>query len=307
MNQQRKDLPPQLWPVMLAGIAAISCAAVLIKICQAPPLAIAFYRMGISAGLLLPAFVLRRGWKEVGPGDALWSVVAGAFLSLHFILWIYSLSYTSVASSVVFVTTNPLFVSLLGWLVFRERPGARIFLAIALVLAGGGLIAGKQGLSGSANFGNLLALGGAVMASGYLLTGRHLRARMGLLPYITLCYGTTSLILLVAALAFGIPLFGFDGRTWLFFLLLALGPQLVGHSSFNWGLRYLSTPIIAMLIITEPVGAALLAWAILRQIPTLAEAAGGLLILAGVYLTVAGGRAISGGEKTGPEAKPETI
>jgi drug/metabolite transporter (DMT)-like permease len=289
---------------MLSGMAAISCAAVLIKSCQAPPLAIAFYRMGISVALLLPLFAIRRGWKGISPGDILWSILSGAFLSLHFILWIYSLSYTSVASSVVFVTTNPLFVSLLGWMLFRERPGARIFLAITLVLAGAGLIAGKPGLSGSANFGNLLALGGAVMASGYLLTGRHLRARMGLLPYVTLCYGTTSLMLLSVALAFGVPLSGFGGRTWLFFVLLALGPQLVGHSSFNWGLKYLPTPTVAMLIITEPVGAALLAWAILRQMPTLPEAGGGMLILAGVYLTVAGSPSVS---RAGPEPEHQII
>jgi len=283
---QEKNRPPYLWPVILAGIIAISFAAVLIKSCQAPPLAIALYRLGISSLLLLPVFAVKKGFKDLKKSDILWAALSGFFLSLHFILWIYSLSYTSVASSVVFVTTNPLFVSLLGWLLFRERPGARVFFAIILVLLGGGLIAGKSDLTGSANFGNLLALGGAVMASCYLLVGRYLRSRMGIIPYITLCYGTTSLIILAAALAFNVRLWGFDGRTWLFFLLLAIGPQLVGHSSFNWGLKYFSTPKIAMLIITEPVGSALLAWAILKQMPTVFEAIGGLLILGGVYLTV---------------------
>ncbi len=278
--------PPYLWPVMLSGITAISFAAVLIKSCQAPPLAIAFYRLGFASLLLLPVFTAKKGFQQLRSTDILWAALAGLFLSLHFILWIYSLSYTSVASSVVFVTTNPLFVSLLGWLLFREKPGIRIFLAIMLVLLGGGLIAGRSSLSGTANFGNLLALGGAVMASCYLLVGRYLRTRMGILPYITICYGITAILLLTAALIFKVQLWGFAGRTWMFFLLLALGPQLVGHSAFNWGLKYFSTPKIAMLIITEPVGSALLAWAILRQMPTGFEAGGGLLILAGVYLTV---------------------
>lgn len=282
-----KNRPPYLWPVMLAGITAISFAAVLIKSCQAPPLAIAFYRLGFSSLLLLPVFMAKNGFQHLRSADVLWAALSGLFLSLHFILWIYSLSYTSVASSVVFVTTNPLFVSLLGWLLFREKPGIRIFFAIILVLLGGGLIAGKSGLSDTANFGNMLALGGAVMASCYLLVGRHLRIRMGILPYITVCYGTTSLIILLTALVFKVPLWGFDGRTWLFFLLLALGPQLIGHSAFNWGLKYFSTPKIAMLIITEPVGSALLAWALLKQMPTVFETIGGLLILGGVYLTVA--------------------
>jgi drug/metabolite transporter (DMT)-like permease len=286
MYQHHTKKPKYLWPVMLSGIAAISFAAVLIKSCQASPLAIALYRLGISTLILLPVFVAKKGFKDLLPSHILWASLSGLFLSLHFILWIYSLNYTSVASSVVFVTTNPLFVSLLGWLLFREKPGVRIFFAIILVLLGGGLIAGRSALSGSANFGNLLALGGAVMASCYLLVGRYLRTRIGVLPYITLCYGTTSIILLAASLTFGIRLWGFDGRTWMFFLLLALGPQLIGHSSFNWGLKYFSTPKIAMLIITEPVGSALLAWAILKQMPTLFEMLGGFLILAGVYMTV---------------------
>lgn len=278
--------PKYLWPVILSGIVAISFAAVLIKSCKASPLAIAFYRLGISSVILLPAFAIKKGFRGLGISNVLWSILSGLFLSLHFILWIYSLNYTSVVSSVVFVTTNPLFVSLLGWILFREKPGIRIFIAIFLVIMGGGLIAGRSELSGSANFGNLLALGGAVMASCYLLVGRYLRSRMSVLQYVTLCYGTTSLIILAAALIFNVQLSGFDGRTWFFFLLLALGPQLVGHSAFNWGLKYFSTPKIAMLIITEPVGSALLAWALLKQVPTTFETLGGLLILAGVYLTV---------------------
>ncbi|MRR10682.1 EamA family transporter, partial [bacterium] len=163
--------------------------------------------------------------------------------------------------------------------------------AVALVIAGGLVIAGRSAFTSDAraNLGNLLALGGAVMASGYLLAGRRLRPRVDILPYTTLCYGITAVILLAACFAFRVPLSGFDGINYLWFLLAALGPQLLGHSSFNWGLKYWPASRISMLIITEPVGATILAYLILNQVPSWYEVAGGLLIMAGVYLSVRNG------------------
>ncbi|HTY08617.1 MAG TPA: DMT family transporter [Candidatus Edwardsbacteria bacterium] len=288
--------PPYFWPVMAAGIAGISFGSILIKLATAgpspaAPLAIAFYRLGFTALLLLPLFLAQGRAGRVRVGDLLWAGLAGAFLSLHFVLWIYSLGFTTVTSSVVFVTTNPLFVTILGWLLLREKPSRGLLVAVALVIAGGLVIAGRS-LAASdprANIGNLLALGGAVMASGYLLVGRRLRAHMDIMSYGTVCYGITAAILLAACLAFHVPLRGFAGINYLWFLLAALGPQVLGHTSFNWGLKHWLASRIAMLTITEPVGAAVLAWLILRQVPTLYEIGGGLLILSGVYLTIKNG------------------
>lgn len=273
---------------MAAGVTGIAFGSILIKLATAGPLAIAFYRLLFTSVILLPVFAFRRGHCTITPSDIRWAGLAGVFLSLHFVLWIYSLSFTSVTSSVVFVTTNPLFVTIFGWLIFREKASRGLLLAIVLVIGGGLLIAGRSALAGGgrANFGNLLAMGGAVMASGYLLIGRKMGSRLDVLTYTTVCYSITTLILLLTCFVFRVSFFGFSNINWLWFLLAALGPQLLGHSSFNWGLKYWPASRISMLIITEPVGATLLAYLILNQRPSLYEVLGGLLIMAGVYLSI---------------------
>jgi drug/metabolite transporter (DMT)-like permease len=276
---------------MAAGISGIAFGSILIKLATAAPLAIACYRMLFSVALLAPVYAVRRGGRRFSAADLGWTALAGVFLSLHFVLWIYSLNFTTVTSSVVFVTTNPLFVTILGWLLFRERSSKALLAAVALVIAGGLVIAGRSAFTSDAraNLGNLLALGGAVMASGYLLAGRRLRPRVDIITYTTVCYGITAVILLVSCFVFRVPLSGFERINYLWFLLAALGPQLLGHSSFNWGLKYWPASRISMLIITEPVGATILAYLILRQVPSWFEIAGGLLIMAGVYLSVRNG------------------
>ena len=273
---------------MAAGIVGISFGSILIKLATAGPLAIAFYRLLFTSVVMLPVFAVQRKYRSIAKHDLLWAALAGVFLSLHFVLWIYSLNFTTVTSSVVFVTTNPLFVTIFGWLFFREKASKGLLLAIVLVIAGGLMIAGRSAFSSDvrANLGNLLALGGAVMASGYLLVGRQMRSRMDIISYTTICYSFTALILLASCLVFRVPLSGFARINYLWFLLAALGPQLLGHSSFNWGLKYWPASRISMLIIAEPVGATILAYLILNQVPSIYEICGGLLIMLGVYLTV---------------------
>jgi drug/metabolite transporter (DMT)-like permease len=281
-----ENRPPYLWPLMLVGVGAISCAAILIKLCSAPPLAIAGYRLGIASVIMWPAFLAGGSWRGLDRAQLGWALLAGLFLALHFGLWLYSLTFTSVASSVVLVTINPLFVGLFGWLFLGERVGPRLGIAVGLVLAGGALIGGAALVQGgTAMKGNLMALAGALMASLYLLVGRKLRSGMGVVPYATACYSATTLLLLAGCLATRVPLTGFPATDYLYFALLAVGPQILGHTVFNWGLRYLPASRIAMLIVAEPIGATVLAYLILHQRPSPGEVAGGILILAGVYLS----------------------
>lgn len=274
--------------MMAVGIVSISGAAVMIKLCQAGPLSIAFYRLGLASAFLWPFFIRDRGWRQFDARRLGLALLSGLFLAGHFGFWIYSLEFTSVASSVVLVTLNPLFVGILGWAFMGERVGARLALAVALVIAGGVLISGGAlQTGGGAMKGNLLALGGALMASLYLLAGRRLRASLGIVPYATACYSASSLVLLAGCLALGEPLRGFTATTWLLFFGLALGPQILGHTVFNWGLKYLPASKVAMMIVAEPVGATVLAFLVLSQAPTAGEVAGGALILVGVYLSAA--------------------
>jgi len=221
-------------------------------------------------------------------GIAVWPLLlSGVLLAAHFALWIESLNRTSVASSVVLVAMNPIFAAALSPLFLHERVSWRISLAVVLGIIGAALIAGPQLASSAVTSGNLLALGGAACAAGYLMAGRRTRPRLSLLSYIYVVYGVAALLLLAVMLVTGQSFLGHRWQAYLFIGLLGLGPQLLGHTSFNWALRYVPAPTVAMAVLGEPVGATILAWLILRQAPTWYEAIGGAVICAGIYLAVA--------------------
>jgi len=283
--------PALPYAVLAAGVLVVSSASILIRFAQGlgvPSLSLAAWRLTLAALILTP-FVLARSRDEIAnltPRDAGLAALAGAFLAIHFATWIASLAYTSVAASTVLVTTNPIWIAAVSWLLFRERPGAGLAVGIALAIAGSVAIFTGGGASpAGANpvLGNTLALIGSVMVSGYLLIGRSLRRRLSLLAYIWLVYGAAAGVLLLAVLATGGPMLGFAAAAYAVLLALAVGPQLAGHTAFNWALRYLSPAFIAIAILGEPVGAALLAFLILGERVAPLELAGFVLLLLGIY------------------------
>ena len=274
---------------LCASVAIISSASILIKLAAAPVLTIAAYRLGIAALVLAPITlaVRREHLRALSRRDWLIGAVAGSFLGLHFIAWIGSLEYTSVASSVVLVTINPIFVGLGMVVIFRERLHPLLVWGIALSVTGGVLIGYSDfQVEGQALLGDLLALLGAVFHSGYLLLGQRLRRRLDLLPYITVVYGMAALLVLAAALVTQQSFTGYAPATYLVMVLLALGPQLLGHTAYNWTLRYVSAAVVAVAILGEPVGASILAYFILDEHLTLLQLGGGALVLIGIYLAL---------------------
>lgn len=271
--------------LLALGVVAISCAAVLVRLAEAPPLAVAAFRMLAASVLLLPVGLLRAGDEMRHLLRSQWRLLAlaGVLLALHFSLWISSLSHTSVASSVVLVTTTPLFVALASWALFRERLRKATFAGIAISLAGA-LFIGYAGLDrgGAALSGNLLALAAAMAMAGYLLVGRRLRRSAGLLAYSSVVFSVAALVLLFAAIISGTPFRGYTGTTYIAMLALALVPQLVGHMSLNWALRFLPATMVTVAVLGEPVGASFLAWTALGEPPTELEVAGGVLMMAGI-------------------------
>lgn len=283
--------------VLALGVVAISCAAVLVRLAEAPPLAVAAFRMLAASALLLPIGLLRAAgeMRKLLQGQWRLLALAGVLLALHFALWISSLSHTSVASSVVLVTTTPLFVALASWALFRERLRGATFAGIAISLVGA-LFIGYAGLErgGAALSGNLLALAAAIAMAGYLLVGRRLRRSAGLLAYSSVVFTVAALVLLCAVIISGTPFTGYSGSTYIAMLALALVPQLVGHMSLNWALRFLPATMVTVAVLGEPVGASLLAWAALGEPPTVLEAAGGVLMMAGIaFAFLRGGTAPS--------------
>jgi len=271
------------------GIIAVSTASIFIKLCDAPALIIAAYRMIFASLMLIPFAGYQKTWKGWSRSEMGWLVFSGILLSLHFAFWITSLKYTSVASSVVLVTTHPVFVGIGSWLFLKERLGFNLILGIMFSVLGSGLIGyGDMTLSEEALMGDGLALLGAITASGYFLVGRKMRKNQDLLSYIFPVYSTAGLALIILSLIFQKSFFGYSSSTYLFLFLLALIPQLIGHTTFNWALKYLPASMVAITILGEPIGSTLLAYFILGEGLTTWKALGGISILAGILIALKG-------------------
>jgi drug/metabolite transporter (DMT)-like permease len=269
------------------GIFAISTASIFIKLCEAPALIIATYRMMLASLMLMPFACYKKTWRGWEKNDRRWFLLSGLFLSLHFAFWIASLKYTSVASSVVLVTTHPIFVGIGSWLFLKEQMEMTLVLGIALSVLGSGLIGyGDRIWSKEALMGDGLALLGAIAVSGYLLVGKKMRKNQELFSYIFPVYSTAGLILILLSLIFQKSFWGYSPSTYLYLFLLALIPQLIGHTTFNWALKYLPASIVAIAILGEPVGSTILAYFILNEGLTVWKILGGISIFAGILIAL---------------------
>jgi drug/metabolite transporter (DMT)-like permease len=273
--------------VLAIGVVAVSCAAVLIREAEAPALVIAAYRMGLAA---LPAGALGLATgRQRASQDGLWAwpLLAGTFLALHFGFWIASLQQTSVITSVVLVTTNPLFVALASPFVLGERVSAATWAGIGIATAGAALMAAEDVGEGLGTMvGDLYALLGAIFGAAYLMIGRRARPQLSWARYVGVVYPVAAVLLVLSVLVAGEPFTGYSTKTFVMLGLLALVPQLVGHSAINWALAYVPAALVAVAILGEPVGATTLAALILKEMPSGFEVAGALLVLTGVYVVL---------------------
>jgi drug/metabolite transporter (DMT)-like permease len=272
---------------LLVGIFAVSTAAIFIKLCDAPSLMIATYRLGLASLMLLPFGLHHRRYQRIAKPNWPYLFFSGAFLALHFATWIASLKYTSVASSVVIVSTNPVFCALISHFLLRDKISAPLAWGIGLAVAGTIIICFNDlTFSKASLYGDLLALMGALFAAGYFLLGSRIRKGSDLFSYIFPVYTVSAILLVFFSVVLRVSFTGYSPRTYLFVLLLAVVPQLIGHSCFNWALRYLSAPIVALVILGEPLLSTLFAWFILSEKLSWGKAIGGLLIFGGIYLAV---------------------
>jgi drug/metabolite transporter (DMT)-like permease len=277
-------------PAVAVGVLAVSAAAIFIRLAEAPAIAIAFWRCALGAALLLPPALARRERFPKGR-DLYVGIASGVALGAHFGFWISSLDYTSVAASVVLVSTQPVFVAIFAYLLFGERTSPLSFAGILAALAGTAVIAGDDSVGSAALLGNALALVGAVAVAIYVLIGRSVRTGgIGVLPYSVVVYSSAALALLPVALVLDVRLWGYSGETWLWLSAITLGPQIMGHTVFNWALRYVEASIISGTILAEPVVSALLAWLILSEKPGLPTILGGCVVLFGLFLLLRGRR-----------------
>lgn len=291
-SEQRSWRP---YAVLAGGVIAVSSAAVFIRLAQqdnTPSLVIALWRMGLAALILTPIVLARHraDLAKLQREQIGLAVLSGLMLGVHFATWITSLEYTSVLTSVVLVTTNPLWVALASPLLLHERLNRATLIGILLAMAGGIVIsaAGDAGTAPKQNaplFGAFLAMVGSVAVAGYFIIGRRLRGSMALLPYIWLTYGTAALSLLVAVVVTRQPIGGLPADAYLWMTILALVPQLIGHSSYNYALGHLTAAYVSLTVLAEPIGSTILAVIVLHENPPGAwQLFGGLLILSALVM-----------------------
>lgn len=277
---------------IVTAVCAISCASILIKVADAPPLTVAFYRVFIAACLYLNFVRLPSGSALISRRSVSLIGFAGVCLAAHFGFWITSLSYTSVASSVSLVNTSPFFVVLFSRF-FRNRDAstesrsAWLWVGIALGVIGSAGLAGSDILNPQKHslLGDVLALLGAMSLAGYLMISKSVGLTTPLPFYLACVYGFAAFILFMTCLVAGSPLVDFSWRTFLMFFLIGIIPQGIGHSLIVWSLRYLPTDLVSLYIIGEPIGATLLAYLFLKECPTLAAIMSMGLILAGILIS----------------------
>ncbi len=269
------------------AILAVSTAALFIKLSSSHPIAIAFWRLLIAQIVIAPMAIFKMRSRAQRPSIAtiLKLSVVGLALALHFSMWIWSFQFTTVASSVLLVTTHPIFVATLAYLLFKEKLsrigiiGMIAALVGSMIIMGGDLTVSRISLTG-----NLLAFGGALMAGLYILSGRRFRRELNLWVYVFFVYGFAMLFLLTFSLYLGANLLVTDPSEYLLFGALALGPMLLGHTVYNWALRYVSPTLVSVSLLGEPIGSTLLALIFLGETPYIGAIVGAPIVLAGIYL-----------------------
>jgi drug/metabolite transporter (DMT)-like permease len=283
--------PPAV-DLALLGVAvvAVSTSAPLIRVADAPSLAVAYWRHALATPLLVGLVVADRRSRREAAGldrrERRLSVISGLFLAGHFAAWVPSLSFTSVASSVALVATQPVWAALIARGRGQHVPRLAWW-GIGAAVAGTVVLTGVDlSIAPRALFGDMLALLGGALAAAYVTVGAEVRRTVSTGVYAGACYTTAAVTLLVVCVAGRQPLAGYDGGTWLALVAMTVGPQLLGHTVVNRVLRTTSPMVVSVAILFEIVGAALMAWAAFDEVPPASALPAGVLIAVGVVLVV---------------------
>ena len=293
--------PANVIPVLVLGLFSIMMSPILVRFAgEAPGMAVAVWRTVFAALFLAPVAVSRIGVEVKQFSRREWGLIlgAGVLLGLHFVAWIESLYHTTVASASVLVWTNPIFMALLGYVFLRERLTRPVVLALMVSVVGAGLLGwgdltNPQTQASNPLLGNSLALAAAVLVSIYLIIGRVVRQRYSWLAYVFPLYVTVALTTLLVALVSGVSLFPYPFAVYGWCAVMALGPSLLGHGSFNYAVRYFPVAMLGVISLLEPVGASLIAYALFDEVPGTVALAGMILVLLGVATALRPSRSAS--------------
>lgn len=271
------------------GVFALSTSAIFVKLADAPATITAFYRMFFTAVMLLPFLLVnkknRQELRLLSKKQWGFGLLSGVFLAAHYVLWFQSLNYTSVASSTVIVTLQPLFSIIGGYFLFKERFSKGAVMGCLVAIAGS-IVIGWQDfqISGQALFGDILAFVAAGVITAYFFVGQHVRKMLSLVPYSIIGYASSALFLSILSFSQQVSFVNYSSQTWWSFIGLAFIATILGQTIFNWLLKWLSTSVISMGILGETIGTCILAYFILDEVISLQQGIGILLILIGLAL-----------------------
>lgn len=284
----------KIYLVLLIGILSVSLSSILIKLTyDVPAIIISSYRLLIASLILVSYAKLKKiSIKTKTSRDLTIAIISGLFLSLHFITWIASIKYTSIASSVTLVATSPVFVIIISFLLFGERPSLITLIATVVAILGTALIAySDKNIASSSQypaplFGDFLALLGAFAVSIYFISGSHLRKYMQTFQYITLVYSSAALFTTIFALLSSKPFTGYRTESYIYMILMAVVPQLFGHTSFNWALKHLKASAVAISVLGEPIGATILAYIFFHQTVSQLKLLGMAMVILSIAVSI---------------------
>lgn len=286
MNSRQLRLPPSLF--LIIGVIAVSFSAIFIKWSNAPASVLGMYRLAMTSVLMIP--LLRghfREFRQLSRRQICLLALAGVFLGLHFLFWIGSLKYTTVASSTILITLQPIFVMIGSAFIFRERTNLLGTISALFAMLGTVLIGmADKGSSHAAFYGDILSVIGTAAVSLYMLVGQGLRRTISSSVYSFVVFSVASVVLFIYNVGHGVNMTSYPLREWGIFVLLAVVPTVFGHLLFNWLLQYISATTISMSILGEPVGAILLAALLLHEPITPSQLIGGAVCIIGVGLFI---------------------
>ncbi|TKJ39995.1 hypothetical protein CEE37_09675 [candidate division LCP-89 bacterium B3_LCP] len=261
--------PPKIG--LIIAVTALSFPAIFIRYAQADGLSIAFLRLFLASLILWPIAGTKvpPAWRALTPGERWRVIAAGFFLGIHMFLWVTAVTKTTIASAAFLIITQPVMLAVLAHFFLKERINRSVVYAIIFTLFGAGLMGGGDLELGSEYlWGDFLAFSGALMAAFYLLAGRSVRGKIHILPYITLIYSVAALALLPLCIIAESPLLSLSSNAYFWIFMLTLIPTLIGHSLYNWALRYMKAFTVNISIAVEPIGATFLAWLLFKEQPS---------------------------------------
>ncbi len=273
---------------LVIGLAAASQSGNIIRIGDAHPVAMTAWRLLIATLLLAPLAGRELALlSRLKKADLLLLLLAGVCLAFHFFAWIAAVQLTSVANAAVCFSINPVMTAFAGYLIFREKVGPRLLVSILLGIAGVSVIGGgdlsfnREHLAGDS-----YAVLCSALFTAYFLLGKRLRKMLPTGTYVTAVYGTAAVASFACIAFIDLPAIEYSSRTWLCFVLLALVPTMIGHTSFNNAVRYINAGKIATATLSEPLLAGLVAYLAWDENITVQTAAGYVLICISVVVLV---------------------